>query len=73
MIGYGKDQSGYPTLVVGIEFYVARNKKIQLAIVVVVPPGRARRPSTKSDARLLRDVRECAVVIVVVQAIFAKI
>ena len=59
--------------IVGIEFHVARNKQIEKAIVVVVAPGRARRPAAQRDSSLFRDIGERAVMIVVVEAVLAEI
>src|SRR5262249_14184740 len=58
---------------VWIVFGVSGNKQIKQAVVVVVAPCRPTGPATKYDTRFFCNVRKCAVVIVVIQAIFSKI
>src|SRR5258708_5862405 len=50
-----------------IKLYVARNEQIEEAVMVVVSPRRSGRPAAERDARFLRDIRECTVMIVVVE------
>src|SRR4030095_3586097 len=49
------------------ELNEAAQKKIQLAIVVVIEPDRARRPAGRREARFVGDIRERAIAIVVIQ------
>src|SRR5258707_9360038 len=58
---------------VGIELRITRHKKIEKAIVIVVAPGRASRPAAEGYASLFRNIGKCAVVIVVIQTILAKV
>src|SRR5215470_5508396 len=59
--------------VIGIELHVARYEEIQQSIVVVVAPGGTGRPPTEGHAGGFGDIRERAVVVVVVQTVFAVI
>src|ERR1700727_910489 len=59
--------------IVGIELYVTGNEEVEEAIVVVIAPGRARRPAAESDSGLFRDVGKRTVMIVVVEAVLAEI
>ncbi len=59
--------------IVGIEFDVAGNKQVEEAIVVVIAPGCARRPSAQRDSSLFSDVGESTVMIVVVEPVLAEI
>src|SRR6185437_3693158 len=56
---------------IGIELHVSRNKQIELPVVVVVTPGRARGPASERDAVLLRYVGKCSVVVVVIEPVAA--
>src|SRR5580700_1822505 len=52
--------------IVGIELYVTGNEKVEVAVVVVIPPSCTRRPSPERDSSFFRNVGKSAVVIVVV-------
>src|ERR1700731_289923 len=56
-----------------IKLCVARNEQIEEAVVIVVSPRRSGRPAPERDARFLRDISECAVMIVVVETVFAEV
>src|SRR5271156_441366 len=58
---------------IGIEFNVAGNKEIEKTIVIVITPGRARRPSAQRDSSFFSNVGKGAVVIIVVEAVLAEI
>ena len=52
---------------------VAWNKEVRAAIAIVVSPCGASGPSAQSDTRLFRYVGKCAVMIVMVEAVFAEV
>src|SRR5580658_8865830 len=59
--------------IVGIELYVTGNEEVEESVVVVIAPGRTRRPSTERDSSFFRNVGKGAVVIIVVKAVLAEI
>ena len=56
-----------------LEVNVAGNEQVETAVPVVVAPGRSRRPVAQRDTGLFSDVGKRAIVIVVVEAIFAEV
>src|SRR6185437_4758906 len=58
---------------ISVELHVAGDKKVELPIVIVIAPRRPRGPAAQCHTRLLGDVGESAVVIIVVKAILAEI
>src|SRR5712692_11848576 len=56
-----------------IKLCIARNEQIEEAVMIVVSPRRSGRPAAERDARFLRDIGECAIVIVVVEPVFAEV
>ena len=56
-----------------INLGISRNEQIEEAVVIVVSPRRSSRPAAKRNARFLRDIGECAVMIVVVEPVFAEV
>src|SRR3984957_12730743 len=59
--------------IVGIELYVTGNEDVEESVVVVIAPGRTRRPSTERDSSFFRNVGKRAVVIIVVKAVLSQI
>src|SRR5215469_1077511 len=59
--------------IVGIELYVTRNKQVEKTIVIVIAPGCTRRPSAHGDSGLLSNIGKSSVVVIVVEAVLAKI
>ena len=55
------------------ELGIAGDKQIQQAIMIVITPGRTRRPSAERDASFLCDVRKGPIMIVVIKPVLAKI
>src|SRR5208282_1801793 len=53
--------------ILGIEFHVTADEKIDAAVAIVVQPRRTDRPSINVDPRLRGDIGECAVAIIVVE------
>src|ERR1700693_1900735 len=59
--------------IVGIELYVTGNEEVEEAVVVKTAPGRPSRPPAESGSGLFGDVGKRTVMIVVVEAVLAKI
>src|SRR5215470_796012 len=51
--------------IIQIKFHVARNKQIEPPIVIVIAPSCSRRPASERYSRLLRNIRERSIMIVV--------
>ena len=60
-----------------VEFHVAGNEKVQLAVAVVIAEGRSGGPdrccSAHGNASLLGDIRESAIAIVAVEPVLAEV
>ena len=52
-----------------VEFRELADKQVEPAVIVVVEPHRARAPTRRRNAGLLRHIRECAVAVIAVQNI----
>src|SRR5258708_28301538 len=59
--------------VIGIELRVARNKQIEIAIVIIVAPCSAGRPSPEGYTSSFRNVGKRAVAIVMIETILAEV
>src|SRR5258705_4254749 len=54
-----------------VEFRKLANEQVQLSVIVVIKPDRARTPSLRGDTSFFRHVGESAVAIVAVQNILS--